>query len=463
MHQMNLPKHAVEILDALQSNGQEAYVVGGCVRDSLLGRTAHDWDICTSAKPHETIASLPQFHIVETGIQHGTVTVVIDATEAYEITTFRQDGTYSDHRRPDQVEFVSSLREDLKRRDFTVNAMAYHPEKGLIDLFGGQADLEEKTIRCVGNPDERFAEDALRILRALRFAALYGFSLEQNTAQAAVCSRHLLTSIAGERIREELCKLICGRNCSVMLNNFTDIFTVVLGELKPFISHSKAVQSSSNLWELTIQSVENAPVEPNLRLALLFHDIGKPFCFTQLTNGFLRYYGHAQKSADLARTILRRLRFDNASICEITQLIRLHETTVIPTQNAIRRQLSRLGAKRLRQLFMMKRAILKTQPFDIQAARLVILDRAEQLLNQTLERNLCYEISNLAVNGRDLLEAGYPPNATIGTTLQTLLRLVIDGTLENRRDCLLAYCRKEGIDSNEHLQAKCHADCNRNQ
>lgn len=459
---MNLPKHAVEILDALQSNGQEAYVVGGCVRDSLLGRAAHDWDICTSAKPYETIASLPQFHIVETGIQHGTVTVIIDSTEAYEITTFRQDGTYSDHRRPDQVEFVSSLKEDLKRRDFTVNAMAYHPAKGLIDLFGGQADLEQKLIRCVGNPDERFSEDALRILRALRFAAVYGFSLEPNTAQAAVRSRHLLRSIAGERIREELCKLICGRNCGVMLNHFTSIFTVFLGELEPFIFQSKTAQSPSNLWKTTIQSVENAPIEPNLRLALLFHDIGKPFCFTQQTNGVLRYYGHAQKSASLARTILRRLRFDNASINEITQLIRLHETAVISTQSGIRRQLSRLGAERLRQLFVIKRAIIKTQPFDFQTARLANLDRAEQLLNQILERNLCYQISDLAINGRDLLGAGYPPNAAIGTTLQTLLRLVIDGALENRRDCLLAYCRKEGINSHEHLQAKCHADCNRN-
>lgn len=441
---IEIPNTASQILKALELGGYEAYVVGGCVRDSLLGKTPHDWDICTSAQPHETIACLSGYHTIETGIQHGTVTVVIGKNVCYEVTTFRQDSTYSDHRRPDRVEFVRSLREDLKRRDFTINAMAYHPQKGLIDAFDGQADLKRGVIRCVGEPARRFEEDALRILRALRFASVYEFSLEHETAQAATNLRHLLGSIAEERIRDELCKLLCGQNAGVMLSSFTSIFCEFLPELNGLLALNSKQSNQPNPWDATVQSVANAPAKPILRLAMLFHEIGKPFRFTRKIDGIPRYYGHAKKSAALARTILRRLRFDNASISKITQLIGLHETAVVPTEVCIRRQLSRLGSEQLRRLFQIKKALIASQPSDRKTDSLFVLEQAERTLNHILEQKQCYRLKNLAVTGRELIAAGMPQGAQIGKVLRTLLRLVIDGKLENRRECLLAYCQKEG-------------------
>lgn len=453
------PRQIIQMLEAL---GHEAYAVGGCVRDSLLGIAPHDWDICTSALPQETIACFAKFRVIETGIRHGTVTVLLNG-EPYEITTYRTDGSYSDHRRPDQVEFVRSLRQDLERRDFTVNAMAYHPQKGLVDYFEGQTDLMNRKIRCVGDPDLRFQEDALRILRALRFASAYGFSLEDATARSATSNRGLLRSIAGERIQEELCRLLCGCGAGVMLSGFTDIFSVFLPEVGELAAFSKSGTGWPDIWTETVRGVSSAPADRLLRLVMLLRDIGKPFCFTEIRRGTLRFYGHAGISAELAAKALRRLKFDRATISAVWELIRLHEIKLIPSDSCVLRQLNRIGETQFRRLLTVKRADLAVQEQIGKEKALQNLDAVEKCLEQTLAHKRCFRLKDLAVDGRALTAAGMPQNAQLGKALQTLLLLVMDGKLENRRDSLLAHCLKKGWFGHEYKQAECHADCNGNQ
>lgn len=453
------PQHIIQMLEAL---GHEAYVVGGCVRDSLLGRTPHDWDICTSALPQETAACFQGFRVIETGIRHGTVIVLLNG-EPYEITTYRTDSSYSDHRRPDHVEFVRSLRQDLERRDFTVNAMAYHPQKGLVDNFGGRTDLLNRQIRCVGDPDRRFQEDALRILRALRFASVYGFSLEDATARSVTINRALLSSIAGERIQEELCKLLCGGGAGVMLTRFTDIFSVFLPEIRELAAFLQSGSACPDIWAQTIRGVSSAPADRLLRLVMLLRDIGKPFCFTKIRQGNLRFYGHAGISADLAAEALCRLKFDRATVLAVHDLIRLHEIKLIPSDRCVLRQLNRMGEVQFRRLLAVKRADLAAREQIGKENALQELDAVEKCLEQLLAQKRCFRLKELAVSGRDLAAAGMPQNAQLGSALQALLLLVMDGELENRRDSLLAYCLKKGWFGHEYKQTECHADCDGNQ
>lgn len=457
-----IPEGPQQIIHMLEGEGHEAYVVGGCVRDSLLGITPHDWDICTSALPQETIACFSEFRVIETGIQHGTVTVLLEG-EPYEITTYRTDGFYSDHRRPDHVEFVRSLRQDLERRDFTVNAMAYHPQKGLVDYFEGQTDLINKQIRCVGDPDRRFQEDALRILRALRFASVYGFQLDDATARSAFSNRELLRSIAGERIQEELCRLLCGRKADVMLTRFTDIFSMFLPEIGELAAFSKNGAGWPDVWAETVRGVSSAPADRLLRLVMLLRDIGKPFCFTEIRRGSMRFYRHAGISAELAGKALRSLKFDRATISTVEELVGLHEIKLIPSDRCILRQLSRIGEAQFRRLLAVKRADLAARENAERDKAMWELDAVEKCLERVLAQKRCFRLKDLAISGRDLIMAGMPQGVQIGNALQILLRLVIDGKLENTRDSLLAHCLKEGWFGHEYKQTECHADCNGNQ
>ena len=302
-----LPAGAAFIIDRLNKHGHRAYVVGGCVRDCLLGIMPKDWDICTSALPEEMQRIFRDQHVVETGLKHGTLTVVIDHIP-YEVTTFRVDGEYTDHRHPDEVRFVRDVREDLARRDFTVNAMAYHPEEGLVDAFGGQEDLAAGIIRCVGEAERRFDEDALRILRALRFASTYCFAIEEHTAAAVHSLKETLADVAAERIRVELAKLLCGKGAGDILRSYHDVMGQVIPQVRPMVGFEQHTPHHRyDVWEHTIRAVEAVPATEVLRLTMLLHDSGKPAAFTMDENGVGHAYGHQKISAEIADKVLTSL------------------------------------------------------------------------------------------------------------------------------------------------------------
>ncbi len=434
---VSLPPGVALLIQELEAAGFEAWAVGGCVRDSLLGLVPHDWDVCTNARPEQTLCVFAGRRVIETGIKHGTVTVMLDNLP-YEVTTYRSDGAYTDSRRPDSVAFVASLREDLSRRDFTVNAMAFHPQKGLRDDFGGAEDLKNKIIRCVGDPGARFSEDALRIMRALRFAATYGFGLEEKTARALLDLKERLLLIAPERIREELMRLITGDSAAFVLRNFAPVLYVVMPELEPmrgFLQYSP--YHHLDLWEHTLQAMMAVPAEPVLRLAMLLHDAGKPGCFLRDEKGIGHFYGHSQKSLALAGEIMNRLRFDNQTRQAVEELVLYHDAAIPATEKNVLRWLSRIGEKRLRQLITVMRADAAAQHPDKREAKLRDIAALEGCLHAVLQKRLPYRLKDLAVTGNDLAGIGILPGPEMGRVLKTLLDQVMDGQLPNERNMLL--------------------------
>lgn len=436
--QINLPDHARTILRRLNAAGHTAYVVGGCVRDALLGREPKDWDICTSAAPEQMKAIFADEHVVETGLQHGTLTVVLDHIP-YEVTTYRLDGAYTDHRHPDGVTFVSDVREDLSRRDFTVNAMAYHPNEGVIDAFDGQADLAARVIRCVGDADRRFEEDALRILRALRFASVYDFSVDPNTACAIHALYPTLKDVAAERIRVELGKLLCGSGAVRILREYADVITFVLPELAPCVNFDQRTPYHRyDVYEHIIRSVGNAPSSETLRLTMLLHDSGKPARFTVDENGVGHAYGHQKVSRDLAEQALARLRVDNSTRDRVLLLVEHHDMPLSDDPHLLKRRLNQFSEETLRQLFAVQRAdnLSKgTLPSDEVNAR---FDRLTQALDHLLATHPCVTLKDLAVNGTDLGRAGFPKGKLLGDCLRMLLDRVMADELPNDRDALLS-------------------------
>lgn len=358
MNEIALPCGASAILHALQSHGFEAYVVGGCVRDSLLGITPKDWDICTSATPQQVKEIFASHRIIETGVQHGTVTIVMQDGQ-YEVTTFRTDGSYSDHRRPDTVSFTGSISEDLSRRDFTMNAIAYNGS-GLLDFYNGLSDLQSVTISCVGSADARFKEDALRMMRALRFSSVYGFFIEPATAAAIHKNKDLLRLIAAERINGELCKLLCGKNALTVLLEYSDVLAVIIPELAPCIGFDQNNRYHQyTVYDHMMHAVANCKTDSlPVRLALFLHDIGKPLCYTEDENGG-HFHGHAVPSRDIAKTILERLRFDTKTKNEVLELILYHDALIEPTPKTVRRWLNKVGEERLRQLLLVREADIR--------------------------------------------------------------------------------------------------------
>jgi tRNA nucleotidyltransferase (CCA-adding enzyme) len=437
-----MPEQVRQIIDWLEAGGFEAYLVGGCVRDSLLGRPVNDWDICTSARPMEMKRCLRGYKLLETGVRHGTLTAVV-GEQSYEITTFRVDGPYSDKRRPDNVTFVRSLEEDLARRDFTINAMAYNDRRGLVDPFGGREDLENGVLRCVGEPAARFSEDALRILRALRIAAVFGFTVEARTAKAAMELRHTLRDISAERIQAELKKLLCGPRAADILREFREIIAVFIPEIEPMFGfEQKNPYHIYGVWEHTLKTVEAVESTPVLRLTMLLHDISKPKCFTLDKKGVGHFYGHPDRGAEKAQRILKRLKFDNDTIDDVCALVKYHDIPFDPVVKIIRRRLRKIGRRRFELLLEVKRADALGQNPEHLEKRLKNIEAARRVLEKIERENLCYTVSGLDIRGDDLIALGFERGPVIGETLEALLDMVINETLENKREALLGEAKK---------------------
>lgn len=435
-----LPEDVKAIIKKLKDNHFDAYVVGGCVRDSLLGISPKDWDVCTSALPEEIERVFAEEKIIETGIKHGTVTVMINGV-GYEITTFRSDGEYSDHRRPDHVDFVSDIKEDLARRDFTVNAMAYNDEEGLIDPFSGQSDLKAGVIRCVGDPNVRFEEDALRIMRALRFSSVYGFSIEKNTAKAMRYKKLLLNDIASERIRDELCKMLAGKNILFILTVFQEIVSVIIPEIIPcvgFVQNNK--YHAYTVYGHIAHAVANYTGDNSvLNMALLLHDIGKPFSYFTDENGIGHFYGHAEPSAEITAKVVNRLRFDRKSQDQIILLVKIHDEQFEATKKNVRKWLNRLGPEMIFLFIEMKRADMLAHAAGTQTERLKKLDEFQKIAEEEIAEMSCFSLKDLAVSGKDLIGIGVPEGKEIGMLLNIVLDLVMQEKLKNDKEEILTY------------------------
>ena len=431
-----IPTHALTVVERLERYGYEAYVVGGCVRDSLLGRNPKDWDVCTNALPEEVLRVFKRFHVIKTGLQHGTVTVMVDK-QPVEVTTFRIDGDYSDNRHPDSVNFVSRVEEDLARRDFTINAMAYNPTRGLVDAFDGQADLKAGIIRCVGEPDARFNEDGLRILRALRFAARYNVGIETETAFSIHRNRHLLENVSVERIYTELKGILVGDGVLGMMQAFPDVFSIIIPELAPTIGFDQHnPHHCFDVWTHTAHAVQAAPADEVIRLALLLHDIAKPATFTRGDDGKGHFYDHGTKGADMARCILRHLKSDTATLENVATLVREHDATLPTTAPGMRRCIGRLGLNTLNQLLAIKQADMDAQSTHERPQKQATLRNARLLLEDVLEGTPAYTVGDLALAGRDLIAMGLKPGPAMGNILKTLLAEVQDECIANTREAL---------------------------
>ena len=438
---ITLPMPVARALSVLEACGYEAYTVGGCVRDSLLGRTPNDWDITTNATPEQMKACFADFRVIETGIQHGTLTVIVDGMQL-EITTYRNDGEYLDNRHPKEVTFSKNIEDDLSRRDFTVNAMAYHPKKGVVDLFGGKEDLENCVIRAVGDAKTRFCEDGLRIMRAIRFASVLDFQIEEDTAKAVHECKNLLSGIAAERIREEFCKLICGPGAVHILRDYIDVISVFLPELGRCVGFEQNTKYHCyNVFEHTLQALAVCREEDMLtRLGVLLHDIGKPLCYTEDAEGG-HFKGHAPAGVKIAHEVLSRLRFDNESIRRMELLIEWHDIPLSAEKKRVKRLLQKLSDQDILRLLEIKRCdrLAHAPEFRELPPELAIIP---SVIEEIKLENACLSLRTLAVDGDDLMALGIPKGKQIGEMLSTLLDEVIEERLPNQKEALLQAARE---------------------
>ena len=433
---INVPAEVHYIIEKLEASGFEAYIVGGCVRDSLRGEVPEDWDICTSALPEQTVTLFAGENVAETGLKHGTVTVVLDH-KPYEVTTFRSDGVYTDCRHPDSVIFLTDISGDLSRRDFTINAMAFNPKTGLVDFFGGAEDLKNGILRCVGDPDKRFREDALRILRAMRFASVYGMSIEGNTAKAMDCNRKLLSKISAERIAGELNKMIVGAGVRRVFEEHAPVIMEIIPELIPTAGFEQNTPYHCyDVYTHTLVSIEMAAKDLVVRLAMLFHDIAKPGCYSQ-KDGITHFFGHPKIGADITGKILARLKYDNDTKRAIRTLLLYHDTEILPVSKNIKRWLNRIGEKRLRQLIEVKRADAMAQSEQYRQGKLDNLSGVSELIDEIIEQQQCFSLQGLAITGKEIIEAGVPQGPQVGRMLKSLVNMVIDEKVENRKEELM--------------------------
>ena len=435
---MNIPQGPDEILNRLTAAGFQAYAVGGCVRDSLLGTVPGDWDICTSALPEETEACFSDLRVVETGLKHGTVTVIFQGVP-YEITTFRSDGNYLDHRRPQQVNFVRTLKEDLLRRDFTINAMAVGLDEEIQDPFGGRQDLTDGIIRCVGDPDTRFTEDALRILRGLRFASRLGFSIAPETAAAMERNKNLLSYVSGERIYKELTGILIGTYAQSVLEQYGGVLAAVLPEIQPSMGFlQRNPFHNRDVWQHTLEALGKSRPDPIVRWALLLHDLGKPDCFTLDDRGIGHFYGHPQRSMELAEQILDRFRGDKKTRDTICLLVRDHDREAPATIKNARRWIARYGRDNVRLLLEVKRCdCLAHVDTPKTRARYNNLMEMTRLIRECLETERCFSVRDLPVKGGDVMALGVPAGPQVGRILEGLLDDVLDGACPPEREALL--------------------------
>lgn len=433
---MNLPIDVEKIIQTLENAGFEAFAVGGCVRDTMLGKEPKDWDITTSAKP-EQVKELFS-HTIDTGIQHGTVTVMENHV-GYEVTTYRIDGEYEDSRHPKEVIFTASLEEDLKRRDFTINAMAYNSSKGLVDLFEGELDLERGVVRCVGNAKERFTEDALRMLRAIRFSAQLGFEIERATCEAIQELAPTICNISAERIATELIKTIVSDHPAYLKKAYELGLTQYF--LPEFDRMMKTPQNNKHhkydVGQHSLCAMENIEADKVLRLTMLLHDVAKPDCISVDDDGQEHYYGHPQLGAEKSRMILRRLKLDNDTINQVYQLIYYHDERFPVTQKTTRRMMNRIGSDYFPPLFKVKYADVLAQSEYKQTEKMQYIDDLKAAYEECVASDACVTVKDLAINGKDLLELGVPQGRMIGTILNALLEQVLDEPELNDRENLL--------------------------
>ncbi len=428
------------LIRKLQESGHEAYLVGGCVRDMLMGAVPHDFDITTSATPDEMLEVFSDFKVIPTGLKHGTVTVLI-CGEPYEITTYRCDGEYSDHRRPERVTFSARLEDDLARRDFTVNAMAYNDRDGIIDLFGGREDIKNGIIRAVGNPRERFNEDALRILRALRFASEKNFIVEAETGRAIFEGIPLLAYVSAERIFSELKRLLMGEGVFRVLDEFSAVMGAIVPPLAPCIGFDQNnYHHIYDVYTHTAHAVALCPKDATVRLAALLHDVGKP-CTYSVSDGVGHFYGHPAKSVELAREALNALKSDNETKDTVLSLIKYHDHVIEVSEKAVRRMLGKLGKERLLMLLELKTADNLAQAPEYHG-RVKQYEQIRAIMDAVLAKDDCFSLAALAVRGGDIIALGVPKGREVGRILDELLALVIDGELPNEKSALLEKARE---------------------
>lgn len=436
MNKIKVPEEAIQILKTINEAGFDAYVVGGCVRDSLLGKVPNDWDITTSAMPQQVKKLFKR--TIDTGIKHGTVTILMKEDQ-YEVTTYRIDGEYLDGRHPENVTFTNLLSEDLRRRDFTINAMAYHPKTGLVDLYNGVDDLEKKIVRCVGSAVERFSEDALRMMRAIRFAAQLGFSIEDETFAAIKKLSPTLEKISGERIREEMLKLLVSDNPMFFKKFYeTGLTAVFMPEF------DKAMETEQNhphhmysVGEHILHSIDNIEKEKVLRLAMLFHDIAKPVVLTVGDDGITHFYGHPDVSAEMAKKIMDRLKFDNATMDKVCRLAKYHDRNIEVDEKSVRRSINKIGNDIFPELIKVRYADIKAQSDYLRQEKLDKNAGVNELYEKILAGGQCFTLKDLAVTGKDIIAHGVLPGPGIGDILDKMLDDVLDNPEHNDKEYLL--------------------------
>ena len=438
---IHLPENVKYIIDTIMEAGYEAYAVGGCIRDSILGREPDDWDITTSASPYQVKELFRR--TIDTGIKHGTVTVMIDK-EGYEVTTYRIDGEYEDSRHPKEVIFTPNLEEDLKRRDFTINAMAYNEKSGLVDIFEGMQDIERKVIRCVGSPMERFTEDALRMMRAVRFSAQLGYQIEEETAHAITSLAPNLSKISAERIQTELVKLVTSPHPDYLQKAYeTGITKVILPEFDVCMeTEQHNPHHCYSVGEHTLKAMCVIRPQKALRLAILFHDIAKPVKKTTDEKGIDHFYGHPAVSEEMASQILHRLKFDNDTIYTVRKLVKYHDYDVEPKPKNVRRAILKMGEDIFPLLFEVKRADIAAQSDYLREEKYAKLAQVEEIYQTVLSEKQCVSLKMLAVDGKDLMtQAGMKPGKELGEVLKELLEAVIEEPALNEREILLDRAR----------------------
>jgi tRNA nucleotidyltransferase (CCA-adding enzyme) len=438
---IELPRKVSFIISNLSLHGYEAYAVGGCVRDAILAKEPKDWDITTSATPAE-IKGLFR-HTIDTGIEHGTVTVLL-GKEAFEVTTYRIDGTYEDGRHPTSVTFTTSLEEDLKRRDFTINAMAYSPDTRLVDKVGGMKDLNHHLIRCVGDPKTRFTEDYLRILRGIRFSAQLGFKLEEHTKEGMVELAPNLSKISAERVRDELVKLLISKHPEKIHEAYElGITKIILPEWDAMVGvEQKNPHHSYDVAHHTILALKAVANDKILRLTMLFHDMGKPYTKTTDSKGIDHFIGHDQAGENIAREVMNRLKFDKETIGKVTKLVAFHDYPMNTTGRAVRRAINRIGVDLFPYYLAVRLADIKAQSNHERKEKLKKVIQVRELYRKILQENQCVSLKELAITGRDLIELGMVSGPGIGEVLNEVLEFVMDHPEYNTREYLLPFSEK---------------------
>lgn len=456
---INLPVDVLKIMSVIREYGATSYVVGGCVRDSILGREPHDWDICTSMLPGKLLVEFEEkgYRVIPTGLQHGTITVHLNGSN-YEITTFRRDGKYSDGRHPDTVEFTSDLIYDLERRDFTINAMAYNPEEGLVDPFNGCRDIQNRIMRCVGNPDDRFQEDGLRILRALRFSCQLNFVIDETTGRAMLDNKELISNVSMERINTEFIKIINAEYVfSFPFYSYNKIISQFIPEVVPMVSFDQhnpyhyldAFAHSCQV--LTICRIYNADLIT--KLAAFFHDIGKPHCYQDDKNGIRHFKGHGKISADMTDVIMRRLKFDNDTREKVVQLVYYHDATFEVGKKYVRRWLNKIGVDQFKRLLVLRRADIMGQSELNRDERLQKLDDVKVCLEEVLKEKPAFSVKDLEIDGKDVMNLmRINEGKDVGYWLSRIMNLVIDGELNNERHNLIIFLMDEYVKKIKQLE-----------